>query len=103
VPAIPASIGADVVNLNELGWWVRVEQDLTKWATLALRYDFYTPDASQANDGRDTFGVVGVVHFTKGLQYMLEYDHATDNVHPAGATPPSRHIDTIANVFQVRV
>jgi hypothetical protein len=102
VPAIPASIGADVANLNELGWWVRVEQDLTKWATLALRYDFYTPDASQATDGRDTFGAVGVVHFTKGLQYMLEYDHATDNVHPAGAPPPSRHIDTISNVFQVR-
>jgi hypothetical protein len=102
VPAIPASIGADVASLDELGWYVRLEQELTHWATLGVRYDTYTPDSSQGTDSRDTFSFVGVVHFTKGLQYMLEYDHATDNVHVPGAPLPSRHYDTVSNVLQAR-
>jgi hypothetical protein len=102
VPAIPADITQSVSSLDELGMVVRLEQQFTKWFTLGLRYDFYTPDSAEATDQRDTFGAVGVVHLTKGLSASLEYAHATDNIHPAGAPPPSKHIDTIVSVLQAR-
>ena len=102
LPAIPTPIGADVTSLHERSTWIRVEQDFTRWATLGLRYDFYTPDSAIKNDGRDTYGIVGVVHFTRGLQLMAEYDHAIDNVHAAGTGAPSRHIDTGSGVLQAR-
>ena len=36
--------------------------------TLGVRWDEYTPDTSLSDDARDTFGVVGVVHFTPGCR-----------------------------------
>ena len=102
LPAIPAPINADVASLHERSSWIRVEQDFSHWTTLGLRYDFYTPDSSLKNDGRDTFGVVGVVHFTRGLQLMAQFDHAIDNVHAAGSSAPSRHIETGSGVLQAR-
>jgi hypothetical protein len=103
LPAFPADVvNGAVTNLNERSTWVRAEQDFTSWFTLGLRYDFYTPDSSQKNDGRATYAAVAVVHFTSGLQYMLEYDHAVDNVHVPGLAPPNRQIDQLSNVLQVR-
>ena len=102
LPAIPAVITQDVQNLDELGMMLRVEQDLTRHFTLGVRYDFYTPDSAQGTNQRDTYGVVGVVHFTKALSLSAEYDYAIDNIHPAGTPPPSKHINTLVSVLQVR-
>jgi hypothetical protein len=101
-PAIPTNLGDDVVDLNERALFLRLEQDITHWVTLAVRYDFYTPDTSQKNDGRDTYAFVGVVHFTRGLSLRAEFDHAIDNVHRPGAPPPSRQIETASGVLQAR-
>ena len=102
VPTIPSPISANVVNLNERNVWVRLEQDLSEWATLGFRWDEYTPNVSLGQDARDTFGVVGVAHFTPWLQMMLEYDHAIDHVHPTGTPAPDRQIDMGSAVLQAR-
>lgn len=103
LPSFPADVaGGNVNDLDELGYWARLEQDLGSRFTLAVRYDSYTPNSAEANNGRDTFGAVGVVHFTRALQWMLEFDHAVDNVHLPGAQAPSKHIETLSNVLQVR-
>jgi hypothetical protein len=102
LPAIPADVTQDVTSIDQRNVWVRVEQDVTEWVTLGARYDVYTPDTSIANNAKDTFGVVAAVHFTKGLQWMIEYDHAIDNVHKASGTAPSKTIDVLSNVLQAR-
>ena len=81
---------------------MRLEQDITHWATLGVRWDEYTPDTSQSDDARDTFGVVAVAHFTPWLQAMLEYDHAIDHVHPSGKPAPDKQIDMGSAVLQAR-
>lgn len=101
-PAIPANVNSDVGDKDERGLFVRLEQDLTEWFTFAARYDFYSPDTAQKNDARDTYAFVGVIHFTKGLQAMLEFDHAIDNVHKPLAQPPSKQIETFSGVLQAR-
>jgi hypothetical protein len=113
LPALPAPAMIDqpIKTLNELSLWGRVEQDLTKWATVGLRVDYYNPNynvcegistCSSIKSGRITYGAVAAVHFTRWLQYMLEYDHSVDNVHLATAPAPSKQIDVISNVLQVR-
>jgi len=102
LPAIPANVTDDVSDRHERGLWVRLEQDFTDWFTLGLRYDMYTPDVSQKNNARDTYSFVGAVHFTKGLQLMLEFDHAIDNVHRSGTAAPSKQIETFSSVLQAK-
>jgi hypothetical protein len=102
LPPIPANISGPVASLNERSVWIRVEQDMTRWATLGVRWDEYTPDTSQSNDARDTFGVVGVFHFNAWLQAMLEYDHAIDHVHARGAQTTDAQIETGSLVLQAR-
>jgi hypothetical protein len=101
-PVIPLKVTDDVLDLDERALVVRLEQDITEWVTLGARYDFYTPDTSQSNDGRDTYSFVGVVHFTRGLALRTEFNHAIDNVHRPGAPAPSRQIDTLSSVLQAR-
>jgi hypothetical protein len=102
LPSIPSPISAGVTNLQERSVWVRLEQDMSRWATLGVRWDEYTPDTSQSDDARDTFAVVGVVHFTPWLQTMLEYDHAIDHVHAPGKATPDKQIDVGSAVLQAR-
>jgi hypothetical protein len=102
LPTIPASIHASVTNLSERSVWVRFEQDLSKWATLGGRWDEYTPNTKLGSNARDTFAVVGAVHFTPWLQAMLEYDHAIDHVHASGTPAPNRQIDIGSGVLQAR-
>ncbi len=103
LPSFPTDIvNGSVSDLDELAYWVRFEQDIGHRFTLAGRYDYYSPNSAQGNNGRDTFAVVGVVHFTRALQLMLEYNHATDNVHKPGGQAPSKWIDTVSSVMQVR-
>ena len=105
LPGLPTDVvHGSVANRNEFGWFARIEQDITRWATLAFRYDFYTPDTTIGTNGRGTEAVVGVAHFTKQLQMMLEYNHYTDNVHStaAGTPIPYKQGDVFSGVFQVR-
>jgi hypothetical protein len=102
LPAIPTPVTNRVVYLDERNVWVRLEQDLSKWATLGLRWDEYTPNTGLSNDARDTFGVVGVAHFTPWLQIMLEYDHAIDHVHPTGNVYADKQIEMGSGVLQAR-
>ena len=102
LPAVPSDVSIDAASLEERNFWVRIEQDLTEWVTLGVRFDTYTPDDSIANNARDTYSFVAAVHFTKGLQWMLEFDHAIDNVHRANGVAPSKQIETLSNVLQAR-
>ena len=102
LPAVPSDVSIDAASLEERNFWVRIEQDVTEWVTLGARFDTYTPDDSIANNARDTYSFVAAVHFTKGLQWMLEFDHAIDNVHKANGVAPSKQIETLSNVLQVR-
>jgi hypothetical protein len=102
LPKIPDDINADVVDKEELGAFVRVEQEVGKVFLVGLRWDWYTPDLNVAESGRHTLGGVFVVRMTKGLQAMLEYDHAMDTIHTAGAAP-MRLIDTVSCVLQARL
>lgn len=103
LPGLPSDIvNGSVTNRNEIGGFIRVEQDFTRWATLGVRYDFYSPDTSISDDGRHTIGVVGVAHFTRQLQLMVEYDHVIDNVRPSGSPEPNKLGDVLSTVFQVR-
>ncbi|HEX7667637.1 MAG TPA: porin [Polyangiaceae bacterium] len=102
-PIIPA----DVVNgylqdHDERSVWIRLEQDVTRWVTLGIRYDFYSPDTAQKNDARDTYAFVGALHINRWLQWMVEFDHAIDNVHQPGAQAPSKQIETFSTVLQAR-
>jgi hypothetical protein len=109
MPANPAS--ENVAALHEVSVWGRVEQDFTRWFTLGVRVDYYNPNdsvcATESNcssmkSARTTVGVVGALHFTKWLQYMIEYDHSVDNVHRAGSPAPSGLIDVLSNSLQAR-
>ncbi|HEY3819596.1 MAG TPA: hypothetical protein VGL81_20650 [Polyangiaceae bacterium] len=103
LPGLPADIvNGSVVNKDELGYWARIEQDITRWSTLAFRYDKYSPDSAQGSNSRDTYAFVGVAHFTKQLQLMLEYDYFIDNVHVPGTPIPYKKGDIFSGVFQAR-
>ena len=103
LPAIPAdAVNGVVEDKDERNVWLRVEQDVTHWATLGARYDVYSPDTSQANNSRGTLSFVAAIHFTKALQWMIEFDHAVDNVHKTGGTAPSKQISVLSNVLQAR-
>jgi hypothetical protein len=102
LPAMPAKLSDSVESLQEVNGWGRVEQDFSRWFTLGLRFDYYTPDTSRSNNGRATYAAVAVVHFTRWLQYMVEYDHSVDNVHAPRTKPPGKLFDVLSNVLQVR-
>jgi hypothetical protein len=103
LPGLPADVvNGSVVSKDELGYWARIEQDITRWSTLAFRYDKYSPDSAQSSNSRDTLGFVGVAHFTRQLQLMLEYDYFVDNVHLPGTPVPYKKGDVFSGVFQVR-
>jgi hypothetical protein len=103
LPAIPVdAVNGVVEDKDERNVWVRVEQDVTKWATLGARYDVYSPDTAQSSNSRGTLSFVAAIHFTKALQWMIEFDHAVDNVHKAGGTAPSKQISALSNVLQAR-
>ena len=102
LPKIPDDINADVTDKEELGGFVRVEQDLGRHFMLGGRWDWYSPDVNVAESGRHTVGFVFVVNMGKGLRTMLEYDHAMDTIHTTGAAP-MKLIDTVSCVLQGRL
>lgn len=101
LPAIPKpDVKADLENVYQRAFFVRLEQDVTTWTTLAARYQVYTPDKD--NGDRHQLDFAAAVHFTKGLKLVGEYSWAVDNVHAAGVSPPGKHFNTISGWMQAR-
>jgi hypothetical protein len=82
MPADPVNAGRD---LRELGWYVALTQQLTKWAAIGIRYDRYDPDADASEQvaamlvPRDrtfsTLSVVAAAMYAPYARLSLEYDH----------------------------
>ena len=100
LPAIPATFTDDVKNLDERTLILRFEQELTRWALIGYRYDFYTTDTSIKNNARDTHAFVAVARISRNLRFMNEIDYAIDNMHPTGVAPPNRQIISYSGVLQ---
>lgn len=92
VPQIPVGFTDDVKDLNQRAFYVRAEQELTKWGLAGLRYDTYTTDSSLKNNGIDSYTLMAGVRMSKYLRVITEGSFAIDNIHPDGASAPSRHI-----------
>lgn len=81
--ADPIATGRD---LRELGWYVMVLQQLTRWCAVGVRYDRYDPDADARQQvgvnlvPRDkTFSTLGIVAAAMVEPYgrlSLEWDHS---------------------------
>jgi hypothetical protein len=106
LPTPAANIpSGSVTERDEIGGFVRLEQDITRWTTLAVRWDYYSPDTSISNNARNTFAAVGVIHFTRQLQLMIEYNKFVDQVRDPAKSPntyPDKEGDVLSGVFQVR-
>ena len=89
-------------DCDELSGFIRIEQDITHWVTAGARWDAYTPDLTLSSNTRNTFGFLGVFHFTRNLQLMAEYDYAEDNIHKQGGASAGKYINTGSFVFQAR-
>jgi hypothetical protein len=92
LPAIPQRFTDDVKDRNERAFYVRVDQELTKWGIAGFRYDTYTTDSSIANNARDTYNFMVGARFSKLLRLINEVSYAIDNLHAEGTAAPSKHI-----------
>jgi hypothetical protein len=99
-PSIPTNISDKVASIDERAFYVRVEQDLGRWVTAGYRFDTYTPDSSLTTNARDTHALLAVARISRNLRWMNEVGFAIDNVHPSGASPPSKHIVYFSSVLQ---
>jgi len=92
--ADPVSAGRD---LREFGWYLGVTQELTRYARIGLRYDFYDPDAD-ADEQRgaarvpltrasSTLAVVAAAQHARYGRLSIEYDHSRNALgrRPSGA------------------
>jgi hypothetical protein len=105
LPTIPDDITQPVVNKDELGAILRIEQDIRcacgePLLTVGLRYDFYSPDLSLDMNGRHTASAVVALHLGHFAQLMLEYDHVIDFIRPSGPIPPEKNIEVLSAVLQ---
>jgi hypothetical protein len=91
-PAIPADSHDDVVDLKGRGFYLRGEQDFGEHVFAGYRYDTYSPNTSLENNARDTHTLMAGAKFTKLLRIVNEASYIIDNVHPATALAPSKHI-----------
>jgi hypothetical protein len=112
LPVMPADLTEDVQNRDELGFLLRVEQELGRFFLIGARWDYYSPDLGLSNDGRHTLGAVVAIrpfqpaHFLDmhpSIQIDLEYDHAWDTIRPSGPAGPTKNINTLSLVLQGRL
>ena len=92
IPAIPKNLTDDVKDLNERAFYVRAEQDLTKWGIAGFRYDTYTTNSDVKNNARDTYTLMAGLRFSKHLRLINEGSFAIDNNHAESASAPSKHL-----------
>jgi hypothetical protein len=99
-PGLPANLASGVIHRDELGFVVRLEQDASRWITTGLRVDGYSPETTVQDNWRLGYAFVGVVHFTRNLQLMLEYGVARDTIRPAGVAVAPRWTVTSSTILQ---
>lgn len=92
VPSIPKNFSDGVTDHNERWFYVRLDQELTKWGIAGFRFDTYTTDSSLENNSRHTYGLMGGLRFSKLLRLINEGTYAVDNIHADGASAPSKHV-----------
>lgn len=92
VPAVPKNFNDGVTDLNERGFYVRAEQELTKWGIAGFRFDTYTTNSDIKNNGRDTYTLMAGLRFSKYLRLINEASFAIDNIHPDNTPAPSKQI-----------
>jgi hypothetical protein len=90
VIADPIAQGRD---LRELGFYIAATQELTKYALIGVRYDYYNPDrdSNQLGGGvqvpkdsvYSTLAIAGAIQYPPWGRLVLEYDH---NTNPLGRT-----------------
>ena len=83
--ADPITNGGD---LRELGWYVAVTQQLTRWCAVGVRYDRYDPDSDARQQAgativpRDktfaTLSIVAAVMWQPYARFSVEWDHSTN-------------------------
>jgi hypothetical protein len=82
LPYDPSS--PDAAKARELGWYVALTQQLTPWAMVGLRYDFYNPDRDATENrvgrvfslSRDFKTLAVAAAFTTPYgRLIVEYDH----------------------------
>ncbi len=119
LPVIPVDLTQDVANRIEIGVLARVDQDLGRFLTIGVRYDYYNADMNLDNDARHTVGGVLALRlipelqahhaialassFGPRIQVNLEYDHAIDTIRASGPVPDTKEIDTLSFVLQGRL
>jgi hypothetical protein len=114
-PADPVGAGRD---FRELGWYVAITQEITRWGMIGVRYDRYNPDAD-ASEQRgasrvpkdstyDTLAVVAAFRyrpssgpFALGIfpaaRVIVEYDHRNNALgRTAGGLPTTLGDDSFA-------
>jgi hypothetical protein len=92
IPSIPKNFTDDVKDMNERSFYVRAEQDLTKWGIAGFRFDTYTTNSDVKNNGRDTYTLMAGLRFSKYLRLINEGSIAIDNNHAEASAAPSKHI-----------
>jgi hypothetical protein len=103
LPDIPDDLKSNVDARNEASASLRVEQDTTKWLTWAFRFDAYTPSTRLPDNVRITGSIATVLHVTRHLRFILEYDHARDTIRPDGdAAKPFRHVSQGSVMMEAR-
>lgn len=85
--ALPAD-GPGLPNFDPRSAWLRLEQDL-RALTLGIRYDTYTPDASEPDDSRHTFAVALARNMGRVARVVLEFDHVLDRTHAPSSPAPA--------------
>jgi hypothetical protein len=75
--ADPITAGRD---LSELGYYVAVTQELTRWAVVGLRFDEYladraAPDAPEAAPRYSTLSAVAQARYSSFGRLFFEYDY----------------------------
>lgn len=92
LPVIPTNFGADVKDIGQRSVYLRLEQDVTRWALGGFRYETYTPNTAIKNNARDTYTFMAGARFSKLLRFVNEVSWAIDNARPEGTAAPSMHI-----------
>ncbi|HVY48794.1 MAG TPA: hypothetical protein VHB21_23055 [Minicystis sp.] len=106
VPADPVVAGRD---LREFGFYVAVTQDLTRYAQLGARYDFYDPDADHtdrqaarvvpSSAAYSTLALTAVARLPPHFRLIGEYDK---NTNALGRAPNGAPTNFKSDTFTVR-
>jgi hypothetical protein len=98
-PADPVATGRD---LRELGYYVSLSQEVTRYATFGVRFDAYDPDADATVQRGVSLVPTSHVYTTTAFtvagrrppgRLIFEYDHNTNNLGRTAGGPPTTLAD----------